>query len=128
MQDNRHWPAAAKPGAGAAAGSANAAEPVGQRAGLTLEALHLGFEENVYWAAPGERWFEWGVAWGHHQSYGSLAEFQVALAIDRGSRTRDPGFADALARDYRLTREAMEKVAGAYPQGPVPGVRLGLRP
>ena len=71
MKDGRQWPAkaaeaqaapagnASKPGdiAGAyAAGSSN-----GQPTGLTLEKLRLRFEENVYFAGPGQGWFEWGV-------------------------------------------------------------------
>jgi hypothetical protein len=88
----------------------------------------LRFEGNVYFAGPGQRWFEWGPSWARHQSYPGLKEFQTALAIDTGSLTLDPAFADVLSLDFRLTREGMDGVKECYPQGAVPGVRLGTLP
>jgi hypothetical protein len=110
MKDNRHWPAS------------------GQPAELSLEKLRLRFENNVYFAAPGRGWFNWGVTWGRHKNYTSLREFQSDLAIDSQSQTLDPGFADPLQLDFRLRPEVMARVRECYPQGAVPGVTLGSRP
>jgi hypothetical protein len=137
VKDNRHWPAGkaadtksteanagAKPGDIAAAYGAkdNGALPQG----LNLEQLRLSFVENVYFAAPGQKWFEWGVTWGKHESYSSLTDFQAELGIDTRSRALDPDFADPVARDYRLSSEMMSQIEQNYPRGPIPGVLLGV--
>ncbi len=135
VKDSRHWPAdaqgetssaAAKPGdiAGAYAAKTNEGQPKG----LTLEKLRLQFEGNVYFAAPGQGWVKWGPSWTRHKTYATLPEFQSELRIDTGSQARDPGFADMLQLDYRLSAESMAAVRECYPQDPVPGVLLGVKP
>lgn len=114
MKDNRHWPGMAKENEGAS-------QP------LTLPKLHLSFAENVYFADPGQGWFEWGVTWARHKSYASLTAFQTDLGIDIGSRVYDPNFANLPALDCRLGSEAMARLKDSYPQAPVPGVILGER-
>jgi hypothetical protein len=93
-----------------------------------LEELRLRFEKNAYFAAPGQGWFQWGKSDGRHTSYPSLRDFQTALGIDTGSSVLDPGFSDMPARDYRLSRQAMEKLKQCYPRGPVPECVLGVVP
>ena len=136
MNDGRQWPAnaaegrvaqaskASKPGdiAGAYAVSSNNGQPTG----LTLEKLRLSFEENVYFAGPGQGWFEWGVTWGRHKSYAKLSDFQAQLGIDKGSRVLELGFGNLSGLDYRLSAEAMSGMSQSYPQGPVPGAMLGV--
>ncbi len=136
MKDNRHWPAgsapatqtgttaAAKPGDIAGAYAAKTDD--GQPQGLTLEKLRLRFENNTYFAAPGQGWFTWGPSWARHKSYAGLSEFQSDLGIDSGGRVLDPGFADWLQLDFRLRPETMALLKESYPQGPVPGVLLGV--
>jgi len=129
VKDNRHWPAAGRtdprvPNTGAAPELGGREE---QPQAPALEQLRLRFQENVYFVAPGQGWFEWGVSWGRHKSYSTLSDFQADLAIDNGSRVTDPGFLDMLARDYRLSRQAMDELAQDYPRGPVPGVILGVQ-
>ena len=136
MKDGRQWPAKAKdrqadetgdtPKPGDIAGAYAAKDRNGQPQGLTLEKLRLSFVENVYFAEPGQGWFEWGVSWGRHKSYPKLSDFQADLGIDLGSRVCDPGFANLSALDYRLSAEAMVTLKQSYPQGPVPGVILGV--
>ncbi len=92
-----------------------------------MEKLRLSFVENVYLAEPGQGWFEWGVNWGRHKSYAKLSDFQADLGIDLGGRVFDPGFAKLSALDCRLSAEAMAEVKQSYPQGPVPGVTLGVQ-
>jgi hypothetical protein len=136
VKDNRHWPASdpSKNQTGVAvtaksediAGAYAAKTGEGQPRGLTLEQLRLRFENNVYFAAPGQGWFKWGTTWARHKSYAGLSEFQSDLGIDAGSQGFDPGFADFLQLDFRLRAEAMARLEESYPRGPVPGVRLGV--
>jgi hypothetical protein len=136
MKDGRQWPAKAvqgqaEPGVDASkpgdiAGAYAARNSNGQPEGLTLEKLRLGFEENVYFAEPGQGWFEWGVTWGQHKSYAKLSDFQAELGIDKGSRVLDPGFANPSGLDYQLSAQAMTTVVHSYPRGPVPRVILGV--
>jgi hypothetical protein len=136
IRDNRHWPggnvppnqtgtAADKPGD--IAGAYGAKSNQGQPPGLTLEKLRLRFESNVYFAAPGQGGFNWGTSWGRHKYYASLGEFQADLGLDTGSQVLDPRFADLLKMDFRLSAENLARLKENYPQGPVPGVLLGVR-
>ena len=136
MKDDRQWPAKAverqadqggdcsKPGD--IAGAYAAKNSHGQPEGLTLEKLRLSFVENIYFAEPGQGWFEWGVTWGRHKSYAKLSDFQADLGIDKGSRVLEPGFANPRGLDCRLSAEAMTALGQSYPRGPVPGVVLGV--
>ncbi len=114
MKDNRHWPAG-KPANDSSAGSP----------GLSLEKLHLRFADNIYFAAPGQGWFNWGVTWGRHKNYKTVEEFRTDLGIDSGSESLTPAFADPRARDFRLKPAAMAGLKQNYPQGMVPGALLG---
>ena len=135
VKDSRHWPgsravpnqsgAEAKPGDIAGAYIAKTSE--GQPLGLTLDKLQLRFENNIYLAAPGQGWFEWGTTWGRHKSYATLREFQSDLGIDSRSQVLDPSFTDVFQRDFRLRKETMSLLNEVYPRGPVPGVALGMR-
>jgi len=136
-RDGRQWPASSKltkpasvtiSGAGNIAAQEIAKDSTGQPHGLTLETLGLHFEKNIYFAATGERWFEWGPTWRRHKSYPGLTDFRSDLGIDAGSQAFDPGFADLLSRDFRLSAAAMASAKENYPQGPVPGVALGVGP
>jgi hypothetical protein len=115
MKDGRHWPAVLN-------GSSQEA-----KTGLTLEKLKLSFEENTYFASPGQGWFAWGVTWGRHKSYSSLKEFQTDLRIDTAGAALNPGFADTLSRDYRLSLQMMAGLSQSYPHGEVPDVTLGVQ-
>lgn len=134
MKDNRHWPRGegrtgrgteARPGDMAAEYTAKSSE--GQPRNLTLEALKLRFENNRYYAVPGQGWFAWGPTWTWHQKYGSLQEFQSALHIDMGSKAANPEFADIRSLDLRLSSAAMLEFRESYPRGNVPGVKTGTR-
>lgn len=122
MRDNRQWPAGTVK-ASAAVETTTSTQPQG----LTLEALRLRFEHNVYFAGPGQGWFEWGVTWGRHKSYATLAGFQNDLHIDQGSRAVAPEFCEPLARDFRLSDRSLADFTQDYPRGPVPGVLLGAK-
>ena len=89
--------------------------------------VRLRFEDNVYFAGPGQGWFHWGVTWHRHKSYNGLEEFRRELLIDVGSKALEPPFSDPLARDFRLSRAALNDLSPSYPQGPVPGIMLGAK-
>ena len=136
MRDDREWPAgtqAAQP-AGGSPKPADIASPylaktqAGQSEVLSLERLRISFMENVYFAGPGQGWFEWGTSWGRHKSYAKLADFQTELRVDEGGRVQDPAFANVNALDCRLGSGQMTVLRQCYPEGPVPGVMLGVRP
>jgi len=126
MKDGRQWPSTTRGGGRLHGGEITTTPEQGERepAALSLEQLRLRFEENVYFAAPGQGWFEWGVSWGQHKSYPTLKDFQAELGIDTGSRVVDPNFSNLAARDYRLSKQLMDKLEQNYPRGPVPGVLL----
>jgi hypothetical protein len=138
MNDGRHWPAndsgkessqgrnVARPGD--IAGAYTAKGGTSQPGNMTLDQLRLRFEDNDYFAEPGQGWFEWGVTWGRHKSYPTLNVFQAGLGIDKGSRVFRPEFAELRGLDLRLSAGAMAELNPSYPQGPVPGVILGKLP
>lgn len=139
MDDDRHWPAAAKgkerkvksegrgekPADLAAAYGAKDAK--GQPVSLTLEKLNVNFDDNVYYSAPGQRLLHWGVAWKRNQAYATPVAFGEALGIETGGRTLQPSFSDPQALDFRVPPGVMKALRGSYPKGAVPGVRLGVR-
>jgi hypothetical protein len=117
--DQRHWPAATQ-------------DPVSmereerQPAGLTLEKLNLAFENNVYYAGPGQGFINWGTTWDEKsRRYASLGEVRAELELDRGSVSAEPDFADITARDLRVPADSSLLAMGCYPRGEVPGVRIG---
>ena len=134
VKDNRPWPAGSPAKDGTLttgttrpediAGAYAAKSREGQPQDLTLEKLGLRFEDNVYFAGPGQGWFRWGPTWRRHKSYATLNEFQSDLRLDRGSQALDPGFAGLLQLDLRLRPEVMARLQDSYPRGTVPGVVL----
>lgn len=129
MKDGRHWPAAGKTHNRVATGAEpTPSERPDQPQALSLKELRLRFEDNVYFAVPGQGWFEWGVSWGRHKSYPTLGGFQADLGVDTGGQVLDPAFSDMSARDYRLSRQAMDRLAQDYHKGQIPGVVLGAQP
>jgi len=110
VSDNRHWPA-----------EDGKAAPDG----LTLEKLSLGFSNNLYWAAPGEDLFNWGVTWKEHKRCEKLDEVRETLNLEQGSRTAEVVFKDFFARDLRVPNDSPAIKMQCYPRGKVPGVKLG---
>lgn len=127
--DQRHWPAKSAADRQQTPAGPDERQPVeaGQPTALTLERLRLRFADNVYWAAAGQGWFQWGPPWARHEQYASLAEFRSGLGLDTGGQAVEPPFANAAGLDFRLAPERMEAIKHCYPQGAVPGVILGER-
>jgi len=117
VEDERYWPAALQehtPSAGAPAQS--------------LEELKFSFHDNCYYAAPGQRLFTWGPSRTRHQRYADLDAVREALDLEQGSVEVKPDFADQTIRDFRVPADSSLFRMGCYPQGEVPGVKLGVLP
>jgi len=120
--DQRHWPAAMQDPA-----TMEFEEGEGQPTGLALEKLNLAFQDNLYYAAPGQGLFNWGVTWDEmHRRYASLDEVRGHLGLDSGGVVTEPEFAHIVGRDFRLPADSPVVRMGCYPRGEVPGVVLGV--
>ena len=135
VKDNRHWPAAGNSSATPPllsppvdmAAPYKASTRAGQPEGLALESLRLRFQNNIYFAAPGQGAFVWGPTWRKYSRYATVEEFRTALNIDRGGRTLDPQLSDPAAFDLRIDAKTMSLLQDMYPRGRIPGVLLGLK-
>jgi len=134
VDDARHWPRAgpaAGPPQGGVAGPDLAAEyqagdEPGAPTGLSLEALKIRFEHNLYATHPGQGLFHWGVPWKRHEQYPSLEALRRALGFEADGLEVELSFARPGARDFRLPAGSPALKGGGYPRGDVPGVRLGV--
>lgn len=113
IADERHWPKAMQ------------SEQAGA---LSLEELHLTFENNLYCPAGGQGLFHWGVTWKRHKKYRTLDEVRTELGLGQGSRVAEFSVADYFGLDLRVPTGSKAIAMGCYPQGTVPGVRLGTAP
>lgn len=135
VSDERHWPQAMQEkkadGGEAAQDQAKdyiAKDKNGQPVGLSLEKLHLTFADNLYAAPDGQGLFHWGAAWRRSKRYDSLAAVRKELGLEQGSAVRPFAFADYPTRDFRVPAGSPALKMACYPQGDVPGVRLGVLP
>jgi hypothetical protein len=94
--------------------------------GLSLEKLKLTLSYNLYFAGPGEELFNWGVTWKKNKRYQSLEQVQEELGLEQGSKLVEPAFNDFSALDFRVSAESPAVKMKCYPQGKVPGVKLGI--
>lgn len=116
VSDGRHWPRAMRseaPGADAAPGD------------LSLEALELEIDRNLYARRPGQGLWQWGCRWRRHERYQDLDAVRSALALEAGGALVEPRFAGETSLDFRLPAGCEVLRRGAYPRGDPPGVRLG---
>jgi hypothetical protein len=93
--------------------------------GMTLEDLRLNLTGNLYAAKPGQRLYVWGCGWDPHEVYADLPAVHRALALESGSQLVQVQFADWTTLDLRVPADSPVLKAGCYPQGEVPGARLG---
>jgi hypothetical protein len=93
---------------------------------LSLEQLKITFAGNLYATAEGQGLFHWGCAWRHNKAYPTLDEVRQELSLEQGSRGEPFVFADYLTRDFRVSPDSPALAMGCYPEGDVPGVRLGV--
>jgi hypothetical protein len=134
MGDGRHWPASLQAADGKERKQPKddiAAEYQAKRrdnapVGLSLEKLNLVFEGNLYAMAPGQGLFGWGAKWARHKQYATLDALRAELKLETGRVLESLPFANPHAYDFRLLAESPALQAGCYPQGEVPGVKLGV--
>ena len=109
------------------AGTAEAPfKTIGRAAGVVAAGDAVTIRTGVYAAAPGQALFRWGCAWRHNKACETLAEVSQELGLEQGSRATPFVFTDYLTRDFRVPPGSPALTMDCYPQGDVPGVRLGL--
>jgi hypothetical protein len=133
--DNRNWPS----------GSGASSQPTGKAPAniaapylatddsqapkdLSLEKLRLTLAENYYAVADSAELLHWGVTWRRNKGYTHLEDVQRELGLEKGSVTGEFPAADFETYDFRLPAGISILRMGCYPQGEVPGVKLGTRP
>ena len=124
VSDERHWPKSMRSVVTPSGVSSNA--PAGTLpTALSLEDLKLTFESNVYWPGPGQDLFNWGVTWKKHKRYDRLDAVRTELSLAQDCIVAEFHAEDLSALDLRVPADSPAMKMNAYPQGPVPGVRLG---
>ena len=135
VDDERLWPRAmqeksadAAKAPGDVAASYVAADKTKIPPNLSLETLNLKFASNLY--APGDNGglFNWGTEWKHHQNYRDLTAVQTELKLENGSAIAPFEVANYLTLDLRVPADSLALKMKCYPQGEVPGVKLGVLP
>ncbi len=114
IADERHWPK-----------SMQSAQKSSQPPGLSLEDLKLIFEGNLYWPGPGQDLFNWGVTWKKCRRYANLDDLRKELTVDHRSEVIEFHVKDYSALDFCVPADCPAVIAGCYPQGAVPGVKVG---
>ena len=94
--------------------------------GLTLEDLNLRLSSNLYAVKPGQHLYQWGCLWHPHEHYETIEAINEALGLERDSQLADIAFADWQTLDLRVPADSPILKLGCYPQGEVPGVKLGI--
>jgi hypothetical protein len=111
IPDNRHWPAKG--------GDSNAD-------GLSLEKLALTLRDNLYFTGPGDSLFNWGATWKQNKRYQRLEQVQKELGLEQGSKSAEFTVNDFSSLDFRVPANSPAIEMQCYPQGNVPGVKLGI--
>ncbi|MHC4118178.1 MAG: right-handed parallel beta-helix repeat-containing protein [Planctomycetota bacterium] len=112
IDDERHWPKSMQ-------------KTANRKEGLSLNDLTLKFEGNLYRPGPGQGLFNWGVSWKRHEKYSDLDVVDRQLAFEKGGRVGDIGLKDFRKLDLRVPAGSLALRMRCYPQGSIPGVRLG---
>ena len=94
--------------------------------GMALEDLAFTMQGNLFALKPGQHLYQWGCAWDPHEFYGTIPAVNQALTLEQGSRVAEVEFADWAALDLRVPADSPLREMKCYPQGEVPGVRLGV--
>ena len=121
VQDQRHWPRSmqSKPKNDL---SKSTYDPVKK---LTLADLRLQISGNIYWAAPGQGFINWGVPWRMYKKYKRLEDVQSELSLTRSDKREEVLVKSYFSLDLRVPTECVVLHNNCYPRGKVPGVTLG---
>jgi hypothetical protein len=110
VNDDRHWPRKFQ--------SANAGP-------VSLETLNIMMTQNVYAHDDDRPLFVWGTEWRRHASFSAISEIQSELNLEQVSQVASLKFKSRKDRDFRLPPDSAVFKTDCYPQGAVPGVKLG---
>ncbi|UCG55648.1 MAG: right-handed parallel beta-helix repeat-containing protein [Phycisphaerales bacterium] len=121
INDERHWPKPVQ-----RASQVNSATSKAPPAGSSLQELNLRLENNLYWTAPGQGLFNWGVTWKRHKRYQTLEDMRTELGLGQSSRLAEISFKDFPRLDLRVPRDSPAVTMQCYPRGDIPGVALGM--
>jgi len=113
VEDERHWPKAMQ-------GKEFASS------GLSLEALNIRFENNLYAIHEGQALLHWGVPWRRNASFPTLETVREGLGFDPTGEMEGIVFNNYAGLDLRLSPESRVWKLGVYPNGDVPGVMTGV--
>jgi hypothetical protein len=125
IDDQRHWPKSMQESPAAQQGRTDDNPAKGPPTGLSLEDLKLTFENNLYYPAPGQGLFNWGVTWKKNKKYSDLEAVRRELGFERGSEVADIAIKDLRKLDLRVPADSAAIRMRCYPQGDVFGVKLG---
>jgi hypothetical protein len=117
VSDQRHWPRKLQ--------EAKPERATARIEGVSLEALHLDFSNNLYACDDNQPLFIWGTNWLRHVDYSTLATIQSELNLEKGSRLLPLAFQDFVKRDFRIPKHSPVFRMKCYPRGEVPDVMLG---
>ena len=126
VDDQRLWPRAMQEPAATTVAPAAKVDASKVPSGLSLEKLNLKFSDNLY--SPGDNGgvFNWGVDWKRQRKYTDIATLQTELGLGQNSLITPIEFADPRTRDLRVPADSPALRMKCYPQGQVPGVKLGV--
>ena len=128
IDDERHWPRSMQqdPFVVTPSGVSSQDALTGTReTRLSLEDLNLTFENNLYCPAPGQGLFNWGVTWKKHMRYENLDDVRKELSLAQGGAVAKFHVEDYPALDFRVRADSPALKMGCYPQGTIPGIKLG---
>lgn len=93
----------------------------GQPVGLSLEKLNIKVDNNFYWGGTVPDLYQWG-----DLKFQTLDQVKENLKFEENGKIIDPQFADWKNLDLRVRKESPLLKLGCYPQGEIPGVKLGI--
>lgn len=125
IDDERHWPRSMQEDSISQQAQTDSNPTEGLPHGWALEDLELTFKNNLYWPGLGQGLFNWGVTWKKHKKYPDLDTVRHELAFGQGSRLVDIAIRDFRKLDLRVSIDSPAIEMRCYPEGSVPGVKLG---
>jgi hypothetical protein len=95
-----------------------------QPIGLSFEDLHFVIDDNAYFSRANIPL----MVWDGYIRYTSLEEIRANVGLEKNGIIVDPVFCDPEALDFRVSKKSEVVTRGCYPEGTVPGVKLGVFP
>ena len=93
----------------------------GQPIGLSLEKLNIKVDSNIYQGGTAPDLYQWS-----ELKFQSLDQINRELKFEADGKIIDPQFADWKNLDLRVPEDSPLLKMRSYPQGKIPGVKLGI--